>query len=1258
MTKTYSTCDQDWLTGGGEMGALMRELDWGQTLLGPIEFWSPSLKMMTRFLLANRFPILLWWGPEFCQLYNDAYRPILGTKHPHYLGRTVRECWSEIWHILQPLIETPFQGGPATWMEDIELEINRYGFTEESHFTIAYSPVPDETVPSGIGGVMATVHEITEKVVGERRIVVLRDLGAQSIEAKNAEHACDRAAATLAEHPKDIPFALIYLIDPDRNAALLTAAAGVAKGTSISPLTIELNKQEGQAWPLSDVIRTEQTLTVEDLHQSFGDGVPAGPWGDPPVQALVTPIRSNIAHQLAGVLVMGISSRLQLDDSYRSFIELAAGQIATAVTNARAYEQERQRAEALAEIDRSKTLFFSNVSHEFRTPLTLLLGPLEDVIGEGNLPPNTHELLKVAHRNGQRLQKLVNMLLDFSRIEAGRIQASFEPVDLAALTTDLASVFRSTIEKAGLELVVDCPTLSEQIYVDREMWEKIVLNLVSNAFKFTFTGKITVSLDEKGGAVELIVRDTGSGIPATALPHLFERFYRVNGSRGRSYEGSGIGLALVAELAALHGGAVRVESELEQGSTFIVSIPRGHAHLPSDRLALPGAAATGLASEAYVMEASRWLPDEFTQTESDDDLSGKFPGNSDRIEPRKRILIADDNADMRDYLRRLVESGYTVVAVPDGEAALAAVKERSFDLVLTDVMMPKLDGFGLLKALRENELSSRTPVILLSARAGEESKIEGLAAGADDYLVKPFSARELVARVEAHLKLNQVRREGETALRASETKFASAFGQSPLALTLTSLETGRLVEVNERFVQLSGYTREEAIGRTMEELQIWVDPNQRTKGLERLLEGQCIATTEARFRTKDGRLLIGEVGVSLIEINSQPHVLSSVADITNRRRAEEALREADRRKDEFLATLAHELRNPLAPLHNGLQLVRLASDNPATMQKAVSMMERQLQQLRRLVDDLLDVSRISRNRLELRTELLDLASVIKSATETSRPVIEAAQQELQITLPAQPVLIEGDPVRLAQAFSNLLNNAAKYSEPGGTISLTVGLEIETVVIRVRDRGIGIPADKLSSIFDMFVQVDSSMERSQGGLGIGLTLVRQLIQMHGGAVEVQSDGPGQGSEFVVRLPFVVLIKPEQPADAVVQVPPETTVRRRIMVVDDNLDSADSLSMMLEMLGHEVSAAHDGVEAVETARRFQPEVAFLDVGMPRMNGYEAARLIRQQPECAGVILVALTGWGQEEDKRRSHEAGFDIHMVKPIDYAAVEKLIEEL
>ena len=853
----------DWLAGGGEMGERIRAFDWSETAIGSAETWSPTLRMMVRFLLANRFPLLLWWGPQYVSIYNDPYRPVLGTKHPWALGQPLSKCWNEIWHILRPLVDTPFNGGPATWNDDILLEINRHGFVEETHFTIAYSPVPDESVPTGIGGVLATVHEITEKVVGERRIVALRDLGARGVEAKSAEEACTAAAGTLAGHSKDIPFALLYLIASDGKQAHLAGTAGIDCAGVFAPTIVELgvDSHTQQPWPLTEAACTESIQVVENLADRFGTAVPPGPWSDPPRQAVVIPIRSNIAHRLAGFLVAGVSVRLKLDQLYLSFYELLGSQMATAIANTRAYEEERKRAEALAEIDRSKTAFFSNVSHEFRTPLTLLLGPLEDTLAQSNeLSAPDRERLETAQRNSLRLLKLVNTLLDFSRIEAGRIVASYEPTDVSALTAELASVFRSAIERAGMKLVIDCPPLAEAVYIDREMWEKIVLNLVLNAFKFTFDGEIEVSLRQADAAIELAVHDTGTGIPPEEIPRLFERFHRVKGARGRSHEGSGIGLALVQELVKLHGGSVRVESEVDRGSRFIVSIPRGKAHLPADRIeAAPMLASTGIRTEAYFDEAMAWLPDPGS-IETTHELADQPPkvlrtdnlGSPSRVEPSTgtRILLADDNADMREYVRRLLtQRGYEVEAVADGMAALRAARERAPDLVLTDVMMPELDGFGLLCELRADPRLRTVPIILLSARAAEEARIGGMHAGADDYLTKPFSAREMLARIDAHLRMARIRHEASEAIK----RLAAIVESSDDAIVTTDLN-GIVTSWNDSAERIYGYTANEMIGRSITMLIPSDRDNEEVEILARIRGGERIHHYDTVRQRKDGGL--------------------------------------------------------------------------------------------------------------------------------------------------------------------------------------------------------------------------------------------------------------------------------------------------------------------------------------------------------------------------------------------------------------------
>jgi PAS domain S-box-containing protein len=784
------------LGSGGEMGERIRAFDWSSTPVGPMERWPQSLKTAVQILLGSRYPMFVWWGQEFTQLYNDAYAPMLGTRHPHALGQPAPVVWADVWDVVGPQAEAVLQAGQSSWNEELLLIMERYGYPEETYFTFSYSPVADDS--GGVGGVFCAVTEDTGRVLGQRRLRTLQALAVAAVEAKTAEDACVLAARALAENRADVPFALLYLLDRAGELAQLASTVGLEAGAPGTPLQIDLSVDAGSGWPLRRVMESGASTLIEALVDRVGP-MPSGPWPGSPQRALVLPLAQAGQEQLAGFLVAGISPRLAFDDDYRGFFGLLANHVAAAIADARAYEAERQRAEVLAELDRAKTAFFSNVSHEFRTPLTLMLGPVEDLLAtpEGQVVPEHHEILTVVHRNGLRLQKLVNTLLDFSRIEAGRVEASYEATDLATVTADLASVFRSAIERAGLSLAVECPPLPDAVYVDRDMWEKIVLNLLSNAFKFTFAGEIAVSLCWGGDHVALRVRDTGTGIPAHEVPHLFERFHRVPNARARTYEGTGIGLALVQELVRLHGGEITVVSEVNVGTTFTVTIPTGTAHLPADRVgAARHLASTALGADAYVEEALRWLPDDPAGVTVSVAARTPPPPGSRTAAPA-RILLVDDNADMREYVRRLLSQHWEVVAVADGLKALEVVCERVPDLVLADVMMPGLDGFALLRALRADPRTATLPVILLSARAGEESRVEGLEAGADDYLVKPFSAKELLARVGAHLAMARLRREAEAALRASE----EALHQSEQRLALELADTQQLQHISTQLLQ-------------------------------------------------------------------------------------------------------------------------------------------------------------------------------------------------------------------------------------------------------------------------------------------------------------------------------------------------------------------------------------------------------------------------------------------------------------------------
>ena len=784
-----------WVAGGGEMARLIREKDWSQTALGPLESWPQSLRIAVNLMLNSRQPMWVGWGREMSFLYNDAYISILGlAKHPNALARPASEVWEEIWDFCGPLTQKVFKKGEATFVDDVRLFMNRGDLLEENFYSFSYNPIFDES--GKISGLFCPNTDTTSKILNARRLGTLSELTAKSLVERSTDAACASSFATIAKNPDDIPFALLYLLDADGKQAILEQATGISLDLEkLSTPQIDLGEASRafEFWRLSGILRygLPEIISLEDL-----TSVPAGPAGQPLKQAIVLPVTSGRPDRPVGILIAGVNPTRRLDSEYQTFYVFLATQVATAIQNARAAEQDRKRAEALAEIDRAKTVFFSNVSHEFRTPLTLMLGPVEDLLSRSHtdLSPSTKNQLELVNRNGSRLLRLVNTLLDFSRIEAGRMQVVYQPTDLSAFTLELASVFRSATEKAGLRLELDCPKLDEPVYVDRDMWEKIVLNLISNAFKFTFDGEIAVSMEQAENMAELRVRDTGIGIPADEIPRLFDRFHRVQNAQSRTHEGSGIGLALVQELVRLHAGFVRVESAPGRGSTFIVSIPLGRSHLPQEKIGRSRSlASTAVGATPFLEEAMGWLsPVDPAASESEVPPGRELlqvpcpsiPENGDASPGRSLVLIADDNADMRSYLYRLLAERYEVIAVANGRIALETVGQRIPDLILSDVMMPQLDGFGLLHELRSDPKTKTIPVILLSARAGEESRVEGMEHGADDYLIKPFSARELLARVQTHLEMARIRKLSEQTLRRQTEQFETLLNEAPLGVYL------------------------------------------------------------------------------------------------------------------------------------------------------------------------------------------------------------------------------------------------------------------------------------------------------------------------------------------------------------------------------------------------------------------------------------------------------------------------------------------
>lgn len=886
------------LADGGEMGTQIRAFDWSQTPLGPLEAWPQSLKTSVNLILSSQQPMWIGWGPQATFLYNDAYISVLSqAKHPWALGRPSAEVWAEIWDICGPLADQVFRFGKAPFVEDVRLFMNRGAYLEETFYSFSYSPIRDET--GQVAGLFCPNTEVTARNLNTRRLQTLSALALNALVEKTTQAACRSVGQTIDQNPDDLPFALLYLTDADGMRLRLANAVRLPLGDArLSPSVVLLDGAE--PGPLGLPVTAVMQQGKMDTGRWPADSrLAPGPAGQPVTQAVVLPLTGAGQDKPLGVLVAGVNPTRPLDADYRTFYELVANQVTTAVQNARAAEEERRRLDMLAELNQAKTLFFSNVSHEFRTPLTLMLGPLGDLLQDSHDPLTAGQYgqVEAAHRNAQRLLRLVNTLLDFSRIEAGRMQAVFEPTDLVAFTTDLTSSFRSVIEKANMQLVVQADPLTGPVAVDRTMWEKIVLNLLSNAFKFTLEGTITVGLAQEADEAVLTVRDTGIGIPAADLPKVFDRFHRVaapaDRPTGRSFEGTGIGLALVKELVELHGGSIHVSSEPARGSVFTVRLPMQPLRISPVPITTTLPADAVRAAQPFLIDADPTLSS--TIIHSSPAIAPDKAGTAENGVHRRRILLADDNADMRAYIGRLLSPHYVVDAVADGQEALDSIRRQSPDLILSDIMMPRLDGIGLLKMLKADAKTARLPVILLSARAGEEATIDGYDAGTDDYLVKPFSANELLARVRAQLKLADVRRE-------SDHKLRRLLMQAPVAMAIFRGPDFIIELVNEKHLQFWNRTLDEVLGRPVFE----VLPSAAGQGYETIMKrvlqtGEPWSATEQyvelnRNGEREG-IWVDVVYQPLLEDDQVAGIIEVVYDVTTQVKARQQIEanEADLR---------------------------------------------------------------------------------------------------------------------------------------------------------------------------------------------------------------------------------------------------------------------------------------------------------------------------------------------------------------------------
>ena len=772
--------------------------------------------------------------------------------------------------------------------------------------------------------------------------------------------------------------------------------------------------------------------------------------------------------------------------------------------------------ERIRELDEIKTQFFANVSHELRTPLALILGPAQRLIDDDGTMSlaQRRESGQVVARNARMLLKHVNDLLDISKVEAGKLKLELHDADVAALVRFLASHFAVLAADRGIEYTVDADG-SCVAAIDSDKLQRVVINLLGNAFKFVPDGgRIRCSLRHSAAELTIAVDDSGPGVKPELRQAIFERFRQGDGGISRAVAGTGLGLAIAKEFVEMHKGRIDVLDSSLGGARFEVrlSIGRIGADAPATQ---PGLDRTVLDG---VLEELR-----FTGVKPKETVRERAPATSGR----PRVLVVEDNPDMNRFVAESLSRDYDVVTAFDGGEGIEQALRFDPAVVVSDIMMPHVSGVEMVAQMRELPQLQRTPILLLSAKADEELMVDLLDHGAQDFIVKPFSERDLQVRV-----------------------------------------------------------------RNL------------------VLGAQARASAES----------------------------------------------ANRAKDEFMAMLGHELRNPLSPILTALQLMKLRGEPGSERERTV--IERQVNHLTRLVDDLLDVSRIARGRVELKTEIVEIAEVVAKAIEMASPLLEQRNHTLRMDVPRRGLRVDGDPTRLGQVISNLLTNAAKYTPPSGVITVRAEQVDDEVELSVRDTGIGISPDALPRIFELFVQEGQALDRSQGGLGIGLTIVRSLVERHGGSVAARSDGRGKGSEFIIRLPLAE--GGAAGADALSALPAAVAAPGagavRILVVDDNEDGAEMLADALIGRGYDTRVAHDAPAALRVAAEFSPDVAFLDLGLPVMDGFELAAHLRELHGLADIRLIAVTGYGQESDRRRTRDAGFEGHLVKPVDIDAIEATLK--
>ncbi|KZW00758.1 hypothetical protein EXIGLDRAFT_720395 [Exidia glandulosa HHB12029] len=1296
---------------------------WHTTSLGPLDDWLPEFKCCVLGILDMPECVSVWVGEGPIAVYNDSYPKLLGNKHPQALGKPMRDVHSEIWQDLEDDVRQAF-AGHSIHRKNHLLFVNRntpgVAAPEEFYYNRTYIPWRTN---GRILGIVSHSTETTAEVLACRRLSTLRDMQLRTVSTSTVSEFYAATLEALEVNALDLPFVLVYGAKPEYNkkkpaqgqdekegdreptryrlslvgslgvpeghpsaqaevlvklgsaddclsSAESTSTAGDETSSSWASSRSFRNAPHHDAWPFTDVLAARGNLVTVFPLGSRVDGFAQRGWDYPCTHAVAFAIGAGGKDGPAGgVVVIGLNPCRPYDADYANFVRMLSCQMTTGLTTVIDCENQMQRMEELASIDRAKTTFFSNVSHELRTPLTLILGPVEDILGEP-IPVEVRTRLEVVLRNASRLHRLVNSVLDFSRLKAGRVN-KFVPVDLGALTANFASLFRSAIERGRVQYSVECDE-GPLVYLDPDSWEKIVTNIISNAFKYCLKGTIEVRVQFTRKEAIFSCSDTGCGIPEKELDNIFTRFHRV-ACTARSHEGTGIGLSLTHETVKALGGRLEVASVYGQGSTFTVTLPLGTSHIPPERLNAEAEPVRGVTrglqryGARMVEEAAEWATNDSaprTPSASSDGISTATSETAFEVgytaEKREPVIVvADDNADLRQYCTMLLSSKYKILTFADGRSALDYVRKHEVDLILSDIEMPRMDGYAFLSAVREDANLNLLPFILLSAHAGSEARVVGLNAGADDYLVKPFSSKELLARVKTHVELGQGRRELEARVQ-DRTKLLIEI-ESQLRLKVA--EEQHMRKQQEIVVDLTSHELRNPLNATWQNAELVEDALERLRplipeeGATALNEAQgaieSIALSVAhQTRIADDILNFSKISMALLTIHTTPFpIFDTIQDVCR-------LWEIETRERDIELELVAE------PGVCGVWIVS-------------------------------DPQRISQVTINFLLNAL-------------RYTFDCPLRHITVT------------VRFLTHVGPARKNA--YRVAGEKVHYRDGCWLQ---IAVRDTGPGLSVDDLKKLFERFAQAHPSKDQFSGGHGLGLFVSRHLVSLLDGFIEVESVR-GEGATFSFCIPVeqtepqiggaqgwrnrilgrsarrasisarpslkvreVIQSEPILPSSARVQQPPEVTAAPKadvvsrlqeaafaegptksrsadlhVLVVEDNIINRKVLVRQLQGKGFRTSSAAHGQEALDLLLhptiQHSVDIVLMDIEMPVKDGKAACIELRASEEAQGparrrLPVIAVTGNAREEQVRECLAIGFDEVAIKPYRIEDIVRLI---